>query len=364
MKKKIFWLLPALFAFTMTACSSSGDAGSDASNSTVAVSTESYGTVTLCDYSNLSAEKNVYEVSETAIDDSVDSLLYDYVEYNEVTRPSVSGDCLTISFTAAKEGEPLFDYTDEEGYDIYLGSEEFGSEFDEKLTGVSTGDHLTFSLTYGEDDYNTDLAGSTVDYDINVLSITEEVLPELTDAFITDTLGYESEDDMRAALKQQLESENEASSTYELRENLLQQVIENSTFEDYSQELYDSYAAGMEESYASYAEMFGMETVDEVYELFGMTEEDVEQEILNYVYRTIAVQAISEQEGLALSDEEYQKGLEHYAEEAGMESTDALIEEYGEDSLYSWILEDKVLDFLEEHATITEVAAPSETYEE
>ena len=99
--------------------------------------------------------------------------------------------------------------------------------------------------------------------------------------------------------------------------------------------------------------MFGCETVEEVYNLFGMTESDIEKEVMNLVYRAIVVQAISQKEDLVLTDTEYQEGLERYAEENDYDSTDALVEDYGEDSLRSWILEDKVLDFLEKYANVT-----------
>lgn len=280
-----------------------------------------------------------------------------------MTRPSESGDCLQINLTASIDGELVLDYTDEEGYDLYLGYEEFGTEFDEKLTGVSTGDELSFTLTHAEDFSISELAGATVDYTVTILNITEEIVPEITDEFITDTLGYESREALEEALRQEAESEYESNSSSELREDLIQQVIDGSTFENYSQELYDSYAASMQESYESYASMFGCESVEEVYELFDMTEEDVEAEVLNYVYRTIVIQAISDAENITLSDEEYESGLESYVADFGYDDTDSLLADYGEESIREWLLEEKVLTFLEENATITEVAATLEDEE-
>lgn len=367
MKRKLLLLLFTLTIFTMTACSSSDHTDADSDDTSISdessVSDESYGTVTLCDYKNLAAQKNIYEVTEDDINERIEYLTYDYIEYNEVNRPSENGDCLTVNMTASINGEVILDYTDEEGYDIYLGYEEFGTDFDEKLTGVSTGDELSFTLTHDEDFSYSELAGSTVDYAVTVLSITVEIVPEITDEFITDTLGYESREAFEASLKQEAESEYESNSSYELRENLLQQVIDNSAFENYSQELYDSYAASIQESYESYASMFGYESVEEIYELFGMTEEDVEADVLNYVYRTIAVHAISDAENITLSDEEYQTGLENYVTDYGYEDTDSLLADYGEASIREWLLEEKVLDFLEENATITEVAASLDSEE-
>ena len=354
MRKKLLWVLFALTPFTLAACGSSDGDGA-------AYSDEAYGAVTLCGYKNLSAEKSIYTVTDQDVQSEIETMLYDYAEYNESDGPSENGDSITADLTAEKDGETLFSYTGDDSYEIYLGSEEFGSEFDEKLTGVSVGDELSFPVTYDADFYLADLAGGDVTYTVTVLGITKETIPELTDDFITDTLGYESKDALDKETRADLENANEASSTYELRENLLQQVIDGSTFDSYSQNLYDSYAAGVEANYESYAEMFGCESVEEVYDLFEITEEDLEKEIITQVYRTIIVHAISDAEKLELSDKDYQEGLERYTEEIGYESTDQLLADYDEDSLREWILEDMVLDFLEKNAVITETETVPET---
>lgn len=354
MRKKLLWVLFALTPFTLAACGSSDGDGA-------AYSDEAYGAVTLCGYKNLSAEKSIYTVTDQDVQSEIETMLYDYAKYNESDGPSENGDSITADLTVEKDGETLFSYTGDDSYEIYLGSEEFGSEFDEKLTGVSVGDELSFPVTYDADFYLADLAGGDVTYTVTVLGITKETIPELTDDFITDTLGYESKDALEKEIRADLESANEASSTYELRENLLQQVIDGSTFDSYSQNLYDSYAAGVEANYESYAEMFGCESVEEVYDLFEITEEDLEKEIITQVYRTIIVHAISDAEKLELSDKDYQEGLERYTEEIGYESTDQLLADYDEDSLREWILEDMVLDFLEKNAAITETETVPET---
>lgn len=356
MRKKLFVLLFTLLPFTITACGSTKDASVESSAS-LSYSNEEYGTATIGAYKNLSVEKIIYEVTEDAISESIDTMLYDCIEYNEVNRPSQSGDILLMTLKASNNGEIVMEYTEEDEFYLYLGDGELGSAVDQELTDVSAGDKLTFSVTYEEDHEITEFAGSKIDFQVNVLKIEEEVVPELTENFIKETLGYESQAALEESIRKELESENELTATHELRESLIQQVVENSEIESYSQALYDGYAAGVKENYQYYAEMFGCETVEEVYEMFNMTEEDVASEILSYVHRAIVVQGIVENEKLALTDEEYENGLKRYTEEFGYESTDELISDYGEESLYTWIEEEKVLDFLEEHAIITEVKA-------
>jgi trigger factor len=315
-----------------------------------------YGTVTLCEYENLAADETIYEISDEDVDDEVNNLLSDYVQYEEKDTAE-NGDYVEVYMTGTIDGEVFVDYPEEEGdtYDILLGYNEFGEEFDANLLGAAKGDTLSFSITGDED-----LAGMTADYNISVQSVQEEILPELTEEFITETLGYASEDEMRSEIKEELDSYYNSDTAYYAKEDLLQQVVDNSKFSDYSEDLYNSKREEVDAAYESYEDLLGVSTVDEVYELFEMSEDDIEAEALSQVYRTIAVYAIAEEQSLALTDEEYQAGVESYAqlytEYYGEEyTTDSLVEELGEDTLRYWILEDKVMDYLYEHATITQV---------
>ena len=105
--------------------------------------------------------------------------------------------------------------------------------------------------------------------------------------------------------------------------------------------------------------MFGFETVEEVYESMGMTEEDIEDEILFYIYEPVVVQQIANEEGLSISDEEYKEGLNKYAINAEYESADTYEQEMGADNIRFWLLEDKVMKFLADNAKITEVEGQS-----
>lgn len=315
-----------------------------------------YGEVELCDYKNLTAEKKSYEITDADIQEQIEFMLYDYVDYQDADRPSKTGDYVSVTMIGSDGDNVIFEYKDET-FDVNLGSEEFGPEFDKHLTGVSIGDSLQFSITYDDDYEDAELAGLSIDYDITVQNIYEEILPELTDEFITDTLDYASRDDMVAQITQQIREADEEESEFELRENLIQQVIDNSTLVSCSESLYDYCLDSIDASYFSYAEMFGCETVQEVYTLFGMTDSDVKDEAENLAFRMISIQAISEAENISLSEEDISNGMEQYAEEMEYDSVESMLEEYDEDAVRSWILEDKVLDFLVDNAAIQTVTA-------
>jgi trigger factor len=276
--------------------------------------------VSLAPYTGLSAEKKVYTVTDEALSSAIEDAVSDYVEYNTVDRASKDGDWIYADYTASIDGSVV---DEEEDYYLIVGTEEFGEEFDEAITGVSAGDELDFSVTYDEDYEDEEWAGQTVDFSLTVNDVEEEIDPDLTDDFVKENLDYDSYDDFVAATKASLEETYEDESDTELRENLLQQVIDASAILQYTQNEYNEAYSAVEEFYQSYADMFGME-LDDIYDSFGIDESSLNEDALDQLYRTIVINAIAENEGLSTADE------------------------------------DTVLDILADSATITEVEAEYE----
>lgn len=104
----------------------------------------------------------------------------------------------------------------EEQYDFILGAEEFGKQFDEKLTGVSVGDELSFSITFDSDFMDVEWAGKTVDFEIRITDIQEQLIPEPTDTFIRENTAYSSYQEFSDAMRKELTDSYETESSQEL----------------------------------------------------------------------------------------------------------------------------------------------------
>ena len=313
-----------------------------------------YGEVKLAPYTGLEVERYVYDVTDDDVEYYIENLLYDYADYNEVDRESQDEDILSVYMTASIDGESVIDNSEEEET-IYLGYEDYGAEFDEALTGVKTGDVLEFSVSYDADDEYAMYPGETVDYNVTVNAVYEMVIPELTDEFITETLGYDSEDAMREAVRAEIEEENLESSNDDAKSSLLQQVVDASEIVSYNDEDLEAAKEYIESEYESYVDLFGAESIDEIYEMFEVTDEDIDAEALNYLYEQIVVKAIAQWEGVEISDEEFNEGAEYYAELNYYDSVDEFIEAVGEDAIMDTLIEDKVLGILLENAVVTDV---------
>ena len=358
MKKAIVYLLIGTMMLSITACGKKSENANGTEQATVTEGANEYGTVDLCTYKGLEAEKSVHEITDEEVQEEIESIIDENQETVKLDRGIKDGDYVEFYFTAKVDSETIYDFS-EEVYYMTAGEEEFGEEFDKQIDGAKAKDHKTFSIKYDGQYWDEQLQNKSVDYDVTIDGVYEIKTPELTEEFIKDTLGYESEEDMRKQVKQQLQEQYDSTAEYNVQTELLQNVIENSNVTKYEEGLYDKFKEQVQEEYEASKEMFGFETVEEVYESMGMTEEDIEDEILYYIYETVVVQQIANEEGLSISDEEYKEGLNTYAINAEYESADSYEQEMGADNIRFWLLEDKVMKFLADNAKITEVEGKS-----
>jgi trigger factor len=349
-----------LLALVLAAFSGCGKTDSDGyistGNEPLADAVYTNDNISLGAYTGLAAEKKIYTVTDEALSDAISETLQEYAEYPAVDRAAQTGDWVAADFTATINGET--DY-DEEDYYFIVGEKEFGEEFDEKLTGVLAGDELAFSIQYDADYEDETWAGQTVDFTLTVNEVDEEVMPDCTDEFVQENLGYDNYDAFVEGTRASLEKTYESESLYDLKENLLQQVIDASVVLRYTQEEYDNAYADVESFYSSYADMFGVE-LDEIYDTFGVDDEALETDTMDMLARNLVIDAIRENEGLTLSDEDYEDGIAYYMEENDYTDRDEFLNDYDEDAIKSQLLEDAVLDLLVEKAEITEVEADYE----
>lgn len=307
--------------------------------------------VTLGDYTNLSVKLAVEKVTDKELEDYEKEQLGEYVTYEEVKGPVKDGQMVSVSLLAMDGDEIVYDFSDD-GYDVVIGGEDFGSEVDEELIGSNIGDVLDFTVSYGDDFEDGSLSGREISYHVEIQSISDVIYPELTDEFVQEEFGEETADAWRDTLREELHSSHEADATETMRNDLAQQAVDVSQITGYPKELYKQKKEALQADYQGYADMLGC-SIDEIYEMFELDEGECEQEYLDETYRTMVLAMIRQKEGIDLSEEQYQEKLQEYAKENEYDSVEALLEEYDEDGLKEYFLNEMTLDFLEEHADIT-----------
>ena len=193
--------------------------------------------------------------------------------------------------------------------------------------------------------------GQTVDFTVDVTSVCEIQSPEYNDTFVSENTEYSTTEEFESALRDTLADEYAETSLMDTVESLFQTVESEAVFSGYPQELYD---LCKEETLSFYAAFAGTSDEQEIYDLFGLTEDDMDAEVLTTVNRRLIVSSICEQAGLEVTEEEYISYVTDYAEYYGYDSAADFEADNTRETLVWSLYETKAGDYLYENADITE----------
>lgn len=306
--------------------------------------------VTLGDYKGLSVRYPVPEVTEESLEMEIEYLLNDNTEYKEVTDRGVqNGDYVNIDFDGKIDGE-AFDGGTDTDYEFTLGEGEFLEEFENNLIGKNAGETFTFTMTFPED-YDETIGGKEAEFSVTINSIEEVIVPEYNDAFIKEVTDYDTTAAYEEAIMEELMGDAKEEAESAAGEDALQLAIQNATINGYPQSLYDACYNSTIDEYQEYADMFGMELSE-----FMGDEDEVEEEVLNWVNEILVSQAIAEKEGFQITDDNYQEDAENLALDYGYEGLDEFVSSFGEVYVRVNLIKEKAVEFLYENAEIEEVS--------
>ncbi|AKJ28517.1 trigger factor [Caldimonas brevitalea] len=170
---------------------------------------EVYPEVKLGDLSAVEVERVSTEVSEEAIDKTLEILRKQRRSFAQ--RPAADaaadGDRVTIDFEGKIDGE-TFAGGKAEDFQFILGEGRMLEEFEKAVRGMKSGESKTFPLKFPDDYHGKDVAGKEADFLVTVKKIEEQKLPEINQAF-AESLGIPegSIDALRADIKKNLERE-------------------------------------------------------------------------------------------------------------------------------------------------------------
>lgn len=169
---------------------------------------EVYPEISLEGVEQIEVSRPVAVVKDADVDDMIEKLRAQKKSWVIVERASQENDRMTISFSGACEGE---NFTDGkvDNYQVEIGSKLMIPGFEDNLVGLKAGDNKTFKVSFPEEYGSEKLAGKEAEFEVEVISVEEPVLPEIDDAFIK-AYGIEgSIEAFREDIKSNLESELE-----------------------------------------------------------------------------------------------------------------------------------------------------------
>lgn len=192
---------------------------------------EVFPEVTIGDLAKIKIERPALEVGDADVKNTLDVLVKQRVSYVPVKRAAKKGDRINVTLTASVDGKEV-ESTGDTGIDLVLGDAGRVASFDEQLTGGKAGASKKFEISYPADHNPAQLAGKTVVYEVNYISVSEPSYPEL-DADFAKSLGIEDGDvaKMKAEITESLKQEVEKRVSAKVKEQVFQALVDQADFE-------------------------------------------------------------------------------------------------------------------------------------
>jgi len=209
-------------------------------------------TVTLGAYRELRREVTEPEVTDEAVAEALKKVQERHQIVEPVERPVELGDLVSLSGkgvllpkvaeeeekeegdeaaeetavaeTAAPEEEILFD---EEQTELLMDADVLfpGTPFVEEMVGLSAGDQKTFTFTFPADFDDEELAGREASFDVTILDVKSRTLPELDDDLAKQEGSYETVDELRTSVRENLQKQAESEAKNELIEGVVDDLV-------------------------------------------------------------------------------------------------------------------------------------------
>ncbi len=170
---------------------------------------EVFPDVQIGDLSTAEVEKISAEVSDSAIDRTLDILRKQRRTFAQrgLDAQAQDGDRVTVDFDGKVDGE-AFQGGKADDFQFLVGEGQMLKEFEDAVRGMKLGESKTFPLAFPEDYNGKDVAGKQADFMVTIKKIEASHLPEINEA-LAKSLGIadSSIEGLRADVRKNLERE-------------------------------------------------------------------------------------------------------------------------------------------------------------
>jgi trigger factor len=312
---------------------------------------------TLGDYKGVEVPRREVEISDEDVEEQLEELRGQFATLAAVEgRPAKEGDFVILDFRGERlTGGPL-EGAEAEDYMLEIGRGELLPDFEENIVGMEAGGRKQFGVTFPMDYAEEPLRGESVLFNVHAKEIKERDLPPLDDEFVKEASEFETLDELRAAVREQLEAAAEQRVDGEFRGRVLDVVAEGAEV-DVPEVMVHEKAHEMVDSFERSIRAQGMDP-EQYYQLAGTNHHEFEERVSpdaeDTVKKELVLEAVAAAEGIAADEEEVMQEIGHLAEDSERSPEDiaALMRSNGTYSmLEEEISRQKALDFLVENAT-------------
>jgi len=299
-------------------------------------------------YQELRAEKTDTSVSDQEVEEALGRLREQQATYSAVDdRELRDGDFAQVALVGTPqsgEGKPVT----MDDVLVEIGGANTVHDFSDNLRGARPGEERRFDVTYPDDFSDQRLAGTKLAYAITVRTIKQKVLPELNDDFAKMAGEFQSLDELRAKIREQLAAEKKHAAEHAAKDRLVEELVRRNDF-PIPEALVDRQVdVRLERGLRALAAQ-GMRTEDMKKMDFSRLRAGQREGALREVKASLLLEKIADLEKIEVSDQEVEQEIVSLAKQMQQtpEAVRARLTRDGAlDRIRSRIRNEKTLDFL------------------
>jgi trigger factor len=314
-------------------------------------------------YSGITLRQKAVSVEDAAVDQALEQLRDRAARYEPVEDRGIEqGDSVLMDLIRTAAVPPKEEATDDdpeeqtdrhENITVDIGGRANPPGFDRELSGLSTGDTKSFDVQYPGDYSISELAGTTVKYDVTIKAIRKRVVPDLDDELAKDLGEFDSLAALRTRVRADLEHDAKHEVEREVRADLLKQLASRVDF--------DVPAALVDREIDRRVEEFVRRLIEQQidpmrtninWEEFRERQKDAASEA---VKSALVLDEVARREGITVTEDEVEAEVQRYAERSGRSAAAVrarLEKEGGLGRLHAGLRREKAVNFLLTKVTV------------
>ena len=171
----------------------------------------------LKEYKGIHVTKEVPRITEENVEAALESLREQYAEVRAVEEKTKEGHFIVADIQGVdRAGLPIVGDKIENA-DFQLGKSSFGPEFDKELVGMKRNEERNIRIAYPIDHHDPKLAGSEHFFSVQIKEIKKKILPELDDELAKTVGEFNTLEDLRKAVRDDLVRRAELSAKQSIR---------------------------------------------------------------------------------------------------------------------------------------------------
>lgn len=325
---------------------------------------------TLGEYKGLEVPKREAEVAEEQVEEQIEEMRGQFATLAAVEgRPAQEGDFVILDFKGELMSGGELPGGEAEDYMLEVGKGELLEDFEQNIVGMNADERKQFAVTFPMDYGEESLRGQSVLFRVHVKEIKERELPPLDDDFAKEASEFDSLEEFRTGVREQLEQSLQQQIEGEFRGRVLDEVAKNAEA-PVPEPMIEEKAGEMLQSFERSIRQQGLDP-QQYYQIAGVDPEEMKQRVRpdaeDTVKKELVLDAIARAEGLEAEEETVLHEIGHLAEDSG-QSPEQVAQMMRANGTYSMLEEEvvrqKALELIAENAVPVEMPAEEQAEEE